>query len=196
MTRRAYETLRAAAAECRNCPLWKPATQTVFGEGPVPAPVMLVGEQPGHEEDLAGHPFVGPAGKVLDRALEAAGIARQKAYVTNAVKHFKFTPRGKRRIHQKPVAGEIRACHPWLEEELRLVRPKLVVAMGATALQAVLGKAMPVGKNRGRLSDLSTGQRLLVTVHPSMLLRLREKEERLAGFRLLVADLRLALPFV
>ena len=139
-------TLRAEAAECRACPLWKDATQTVFGEGPSQASVMLVGEQPGDKEDLAGHPFVGPAGQMLDRALAEAGIDRSKVYVTNAVKHFKFVPRGKIRLHQKPTTPEIKACRPWYERELAAVRPTLVVALGATAAQSVLGKITPINK--------------------------------------------------
>src|SRR5205085_884376 len=142
--------LRAEAADCRACPLWRNATQTVFGEGPARARLMLVGEQPGDKEDLAGKPFVGPAGQMLDRALAEAGIDREKVYVTNAVKHFKFVPRGKIRLHQKPSTPEIRACRPWYERELAAVQPELVVAMGATAAQSVLGKITPVNKSRGK----------------------------------------------
>src|SRR5712672_483496 len=149
--------LRAEASDCRACPLWKDATQTVFGEGPQNAQIMLVGEQPGDKEDLAGKPFVGPAGKMLDRALEEAGIDRSKVYVTNAVKHFKFVPRGKIRLHQKPNTAEIRACRQWYERELSSIKPVLVVVMGATAAQSVLGKITPIGKNRGRLLDLGEG---------------------------------------
>ena len=146
--------LREEAADCRACHLWKGATQTVFGEGPAHAPIMLVGEQPGDKEDIAGKPFVGPAGQMLDRALKEAGIDRGKVYVTNAVKHFKFVPRGKIRLHQKPNTPEIRACRQWYERELASIKPGLVVAMGATAAQSVFGKITPINKNRGRLIDL------------------------------------------
>ncbi len=146
--------LRAEAADCRACPFWKDATQTVFGEGLHMRPIMLVGEQPGDKEDLAGKPFVGPAGQMLNRALEEAGIARDKVYVTNAVKHFKFVPRGKIRLHQKPSTPEIKACRQWYERELAAIKPALVVAMGATAAQSVLGKITPIGKNRGHLIEL------------------------------------------
>ncbi len=170
--------LREEAAGCRACHLWKDATQTVFGEGPQHASIMLVGEQPGDKEDLAGQPFVGPAGQMLDRALEQAGVDRDKVYVTNAVKHFKFVPRGKFRLHQKPNTAEIRACRPWYERELASIKPELVVAMGATAAQSVLGKATPINKNRGRLIDLDDGLKALVTVHPSYLLRLPDADAR------------------
>src|SRR5215472_8148677 len=169
-TRTTLDSLREQASTCRACPLWKNATQTVFGEGPRHARIMLVGEQPGDKEDLAGHPFVGPAGQILDRALEEAGLDRKKVYVTNAVKHFKFFPRGKFRLHQKPTSPEIKACRPWYEQELAAVKPELVVALGATAVQCVFGKIMPINKNRGRLIDLD-GMKALVTVHPSYLLR-------------------------
>jgi DNA polymerase len=188
--------LRAAAAECRNCPLWAPATQTVFGEGPDDAAIMLVGEQPGDQEDLAGKPFVGPAGQMLDRALEEAGIDRDTVFVTNAVKHFKFVPRGKKRLHQKPNSFEIRACRQWLEGEVAAVRPKLVVAMGATAAHAVFGRATPIGKNRGRAIPTAEGRSALVTVHPSYLLRMPEANKRAAEFGRLVDDLRLAAALV
>jgi probable DNA metabolism protein len=164
--------LREEAAGCRACHLWKDATQTVFGEGPQRAQVMLVGEQPGDKEDLAGKPFVGPAGQMLDRALDQAGIDRNKVYVTNAVKHFKFVPRGKIRLHQKPNTAEIKACRPWYERELASIKPDLVVAMGATAAQSVLGKITPINKTRGRLIDLDDGLKALVTVHRCFLLRL------------------------
>ncbi len=144
---RTFEITRQLARDCRACPLWAPATQTVFGEGPVPAPVMLIGEQPGDKEDLAGRPFVGPAGAKLNAALEDAGLDRSKVYVTNAVKHFKYVPRGKIRLHQKPTAMEIKACRPWLEREFDFVHPKAAVAMGATAAQSLLGKATPINKN-------------------------------------------------
>ena len=185
------DTLRAEAAECRACPLWKDATQTVFGEGPQHAQMMLVGEQPGDKEDLAGKPFVGPAGQMLDHALEEAGIDRSKLYVTGAVKHFKFLARGKFRLHQKPNTSEIRACRQWYERELRSIKPELVVAMGATAAQSVLGKITPVNKTRGRLINLDDGTRVLVTVHPSYLLRLPDAEARAEQYRHFVQDLKI-----
>jgi DNA polymerase len=187
--------LKREALECRACPLWAPATQTVFGEGPKNAPVLFVGEQPGDQEDLAGRPFVGPAGKILDRALADAGLDRSRAYVTNAVKHFKFEPRGKRRLHKKPNVGEIRACAPWLEGELSLVKPKIVVMLGASAAQAMLGRSAPVMKQRGRVLDLPGGRHGLVTVHPSYLLRLQGEEERHEAYQDFVKDLRLAVRF-
>jgi DNA polymerase len=186
------ETLREEAATCRACPLWKDATQTVFGEGPEHAPLMLVGEQPGDKEDLAGKPFVGPAGLMLDRALEEAGIDRGKVYVTNAVKHFKFVPRGKIRLHQKPNTPEIRACRQWYEKELAAVRPALVVALGATAAQSVFGKITPIGKNRGHVVELPDGTKALVTVHPSYLLRLPDAEAKAREYERFVADLKIA----
>ena len=186
------ETLREQAADCRACPLWKDATQTVFGEGPQHARVMLVGEQPGDKEDLAGKPFVGPAGQMLDRALQAAGIDRKTLYVTGAVKHFKFVRRGKVRLHQKPNTSEIRACRPWYERELASIKPLLVVAMGATAAQSVLGKITPINKNRGRLFELEDGIKALVTVHPSYLLRLPDADARALEYQRFVEDLRIA----
>jgi DNA polymerase len=186
------ENLREEAADCRACPLWKNATQIVFGEGPPHAPLMLVGEQPGDREDIAGKPFVGPAGQMLDRALEEAGIDRNKAYVTNAVKHFKFMPRGKFRLHQKPTTPEIKACRPWYERELAAIKPDLVVAMGATAVQSVFGKITPINKNRGRLIDLDDGTRVLVTVHPSYLLRLPDEEAKAKEYQRFVDDLKIA----
>ncbi len=185
------ETLREEAAQCRACPLWKDATQTVFGEGPQTARIMLVGEQPGDKEDLAGKPFVGPAGQMLDRALEEAGIDRSKVYVTNAVKHFKFVPRGKIRLHQKPNTPEIKACRQWYERELAAIKPDLVVAMGATAAQSVFGKMTPVNKTRGRVIDL-TDTRALVTVHPSYLLRLPDAEAKVREYQRFVDDLKIA----
>jgi uracil-DNA glycosylase family protein len=186
------ETLREEAADCRACPLWKDATQTVFGEGPQHAQVMLVGEQPGDKEDLAGKPFVGPAGLMLDRALEQAGIDRKKAYVTNAVKHFKFVPRGKIRLHQKPTTPEIKACRQWYERELASIKPALVVAMGVTAAQSVFGKITPINKNRGRLIDLDDGIKALVTVHPSYLLRLPDADAKAREYARFIDDLRIA----
>jgi uracil-DNA glycosylase len=186
------ETLRGEAATCRACHLWKPATQTVFGEGPKHAPIMMVGEQPGDKEDLAGHPFVGPAGQMLDRAMDEAGIDRKKVYVTNAVKHFKFVPRGKIRLHQKPNTEEIRACRQWYERELAAVRPKLVIALGATAAQCVFGKITQINKTRGHPIDLADGRKALVTVHPSYLLRLPDAEAKAQEYRRFVADLKIA----
>jgi DNA polymerase len=188
----ALETLRAEAADCRACPLWKNATQTVFGEGPPHAPLMLVGEQPGDKEDIAGKPFVGPAGQMLDRALAEAGIHRNKAYVTNAVKHFKFVPRGKFRLHQKPTTPEIKACRPWYERELAAIKPDLVVAMGATAAQSVFGKITPINRNRGRLIELDDGTKALVTVHPSYLLRLPDEDAKAREYQRFVDDLKIA----
>jgi DNA polymerase len=186
------ETLREEAATCRACHLWKQATQTVFGEGPKHAPIMMVGEQPGDKEDLAGLPFVGPAGQMLDRAMEEAGIDRKKVYVTNAVKHFKFVPRGKIRLHQKPNTEEIRACRPWYERELAAVRPKLVIALGATAAQCVFGKITPINRNRGHPIDLADDRKALVTVHPSYLLRLPDAEAKALEYHRFVDDLKIA----
>ncbi len=186
------DSLREQASQCRACPLWKNATQTVFGEGPPHARIMLVGEQPGDKEDLAGRPFVGPAGQMLDRALEEAGIDRTKVYVTNAVKHFKFFPRGKIRLHQKPTTPEIKACRPWYERELAAVRPHLVVAMGATAAQCVFGKTTPINKKRGRAIELAGGITALVTVHPSYLLRLPDENAKAREYERFVDDLKIA----
>lgn len=196
-TSRSIAALREEAQHCRACPLWKNATQAVFGEGRVTARIVLIGEQPGDREDLAGKPFVGPAGKLLDRALEQAGVERDATYVTNAVKHFKFEPRGKRRIHKKPSEREISVCrHQWLDQELRLIEPELVVAMGATAARAVFGRAMAIGKNRGHvIKDATLATEItadvIVTVHPSYLLRVPD-EDRDAAFDEFVADLKLA----
>jgi DNA polymerase len=188
--------LRHEARACRACPLWQDATQTVFGEGPAHAPIMLVGEQPGDKEDITGKPFVGPAGQVLDRALQDAGVDRAKVYVTNAVKHFKFVPRGKIRLHQKPATPEINACRPWYQRERAAVKPALVVALGATAAQSVLGKIITIGKTRGRLLDLDETAKALVTVHPSYLLRLPDADAKAREYRRFVEDLALALPFL
>jgi uracil-DNA glycosylase len=182
--------LRAAAAGCRACPLWERGTQTVFGEGPPDAEVVLVGEQPGSEEDVAGRPFVGPAGRLLDRALAAAGLDRRRAYVTNAVKHFKWEPRGKRRIHQKPSAGEIRACHPWLEAELHVLHPRAVVCLGSTAAQALLGRDFRVTRRRGELLRTTLAPIVMATVHPSSILRAPDDEARREEMERFVEDLR------
>jgi DNA polymerase len=188
--------LEKAARTCRACHLYKRATQTVFGEGPKGATLLLLGEQPGDQEDLAGKPFVGPAGKILDRALEEAGIKRDEVYVTNTVKHFKWEPRGKRRIHQKPNSREIAACRPWLEAELRVVRPKLLVCLGATAAQAILGPSFRVTRERGKILESEIAPRVLATVHPSSLLRQPDEESREREYARFVADLRAALKAV
>ena len=185
---RSLRSVAAAAGSCRACDLWRRGTQTVFGAGPRNAGLMLVGEQPGDVEDRRGEPFVGPAGRLLDEALEAAGIDRTKVYVTNAVKHFKWTPRGKRRLHEKPNAGEVAACRHWLELELRLVRPDLVVAMGATAAQALLGPTFRVTKGRGKLASSPIAPRVVATVHPSSILRAQD-ERRATEMRAFVRDL-------
>ena len=184
------ERLRRQAATCRNCDLWQCGTQTVFGMGPVTADVMFVGEQPGDVEDKVGKPFVGPAGKLLDRALEEASIDRTRVYVTNAVKHFRWEARGKRRIHKKPNTRQIRACHPWLEDELRLVDPKLVVALGATAAQALLGGDFRLTKHRGEVIIRDQLPPVIATVHPSSILRARDDDSRHAEFSAFVDDLR------
>ncbi|MBV9785477.1 MAG: UdgX family uracil-DNA binding protein [Acidisphaera sp.] len=178
------------AARCRRCPLWERATQTVFGEGARDAAMMLVGEQPGDQEDLAGRPFVGPAGQLLDRALQEAGIDRTRLYVTNAVKHFKFEPRGKRRIHQKPDSGEIAACKFWLDQELAEVSPRLTVLLGASAARAVLGRAVTIWRERGRAIPLSANATAFVTVHPSFLLRLPDEAAKRHEYAAFVRDLR------
>lgn len=183
--------IRAEARDCRRCPLYRLATQTVFGEGPAHAPVVLVGEQPGDQEDLQGRPFVGPAGKILDRALADAGIDRSRVYVTNAVKHFKFEPRGKKRLHKKPNAGEIEACKWWLDQELDLIKPALTVALGATAARALAGRPIAIGKARGHMIDLRPGLLGLVTIHPSFLLRMPDPDQKAQEYRRFVQDLRL-----
>jgi uracil-DNA glycosylase len=193
------DAVREEAAACRDCALWKHATQTVFGEGRESAKVVFVGEQPGDQEDLAGHPFIGPAGKLLDRALEDAGIDRKTTYVTNAVKHFKFEPRGKRRIHKKPSDLEISACHQWIERELDIIKPELIVALGATAARSIFGRATPIEKNRGHIikaANEASGHNadILVTVHPSFLLRVPD-EDRDAAYDRFVADLKLIRPY-
>jgi uracil-DNA glycosylase len=182
--------LRDAAAGCRGCHLWRGATQTVFGEGMKKARVMLIGEQPGDKEDQAGHPFVGPAGRELDKGLEVAGIARDEAYVTNVVKHFKFEERGRRRIHQTPKRFEIDACRPWLDEELRVVQPEALVPLGATAAKALLGSSFRVTKLRGQvIEDTGFAPIVVATIHPSAILRQRTDEERIAEREAFAADL-------
>src|SRR4029079_6106466 len=183
--------LRAAAAGCKACDLWKTGTQTVFGEGSKNAEIVFVGEQPGDKEDVAGKPFVGPAGRVFDEGLAVAGIGRRAAFVTNAVKHFKWEARGKRRIHQKPNAAELTACRPWLDAELEAVRPNVLVVMGATAAQALLGRQFRVTKDRGRPVDSDLARFVLATVHPSSILRQRTDEERAAAMADFVADLKI-----
>jgi uracil-DNA glycosylase family protein len=184
--------LRAEASDCRACGLWEKATQTVFGEGPAPAELMLVGEQPGDQEDKQGRPFVGPAGRVLDEALEQAGIDRATTYVTNAVKHFKWEARGKRRIHAKPTWTEQTACRPWLEAELDVVRPRVLVCLGATAAQSLLGKQFRVTKERGRWLESELAEYVTATIHPSSILRQRDDESRRRELDGLVHDLLLA----
>jgi uracil-DNA glycosylase len=184
-------TLRTHARTCRNCPLWANATQTVFGAGDPHARVMLIGEQPGDEEDKRGLPFVGPAGRLLDRALEAAGVDREDLYVTNAVKHFKWQLRGKRRLHKTPAQREIDACHPWLEGEIAAVQPDVIGCLGATAARAVISRDFKVTAMRGRFVESRLAPYVFATFHPSALLRLRAEEERDAAFRALVEDLKL-----
>ena len=184
------KTLRAAAAECRGCDLWKRATQTVFGEGKRDAPIMFVGEQPGDQEDIAGLPFVGPAGRLLDECLERAGLDRAKVYVTNTVKHFKWEPRGKRRLHSKPVQSEIAACRPWLDAEIDALKPRAIVCLGATAARTLLGKAFRVSVDRGRFIDSPLAELVMATVHPSSILRARDSETRHAETERLASELR------
>jgi len=188
---RSLKALHAAEAACRRCPLYKHATQVVSGEGPVRARMMLVGEQPGDQEDLQGRPFIGPAGGVLAKALEEAGIERGDVFITNAVKHFKFEPRGKRRLHKKPNAYEIDRCHWWLEFERDIVEPELVVALGATAVRSITGKPIAIGKIRGKLLPMQNGKRMLATIHPSYILRIRDDGDKQAQYRQFVADLKL-----
>jgi DNA polymerase len=185
--RPSLKKLKESAAGCKACPLWETGTQTVFGEGAASAEIILVGEQPGDQEDLAGKPFVGPAGRLLDKALEEAGIDRKLAYVTNVVKHFKWQPRGKRRIHQKPNAAEVAACRPWLDAELALLKPKVLVCLGATAAQALLGRQFRVSKDRGVPVDSELAPVVMATVHPSSILRSDDREAEMAMF---VEDLR------
>jgi uracil-DNA glycosylase len=191
-----YEDLKREAAHCRACDLWERATQTVFGEGTAHSTVMLIGEQPGNEEDLAGHPFVGPAGRLLDRALEEAGIRRGDAFVTNVVKHFKWEPRGKRRIHAKPNAVEIAACRPWLDAELELVKPRALVCLGATAAQAILGRKFRVTRDRGKFVESPLAPHVMATVHPSSILRAPTSEARHEEMAKFVEDLRHIAPLL
>jgi uracil-DNA glycosylase len=190
--RESLKALREAAADCRGCDLWRDATQTVFGEGAKRARVMIVGETPGDREDREGRPFVGPAGRELDKALEAAGIDRDDVYVTNAVKHFKFEERGKRRIHQRPDARQVRACNPWLHAELRQIRPDALIVMGATAAKALLGSSFRVTQHRGELLDSPLAPLVTATIHPSAILRAPGDEERQAERRAFTADIEMA----
>jgi uracil-DNA glycosylase len=189
---RTLAALREEEAECRRCPLYRKATQVVPGEGLTEAEIMLVGEQPGDKEDIAGKPFVGPAGRILDRALGDAGIDRRKVFVTNAVKHFKYEWRGKRRLHKKPDAGEIDICRWWLDLERSIVRPQTIVAMGATAARSLLGRAATIAKERGRPHPLDGGAALFVTIHPSALLRMQDAADKAAEYQKFVDDLRSA----
>jgi uracil-DNA glycosylase len=188
---KSLKDLRAEARKCQDCPLWANATQTVFGAGDPHARVMLVGEQPGDEEDTKGLPFVGPAGRLLDRALEAAGVEREHLYVTNAVKHFKWQARGKRRLHKTPAQREIDACHQWIEGEIAAVKPHVIVALGATAAKALIGPQFKVSVPRGKFVESPLAPYVFATFHPSALLRLREEEEKEAAFKQLVKDLKL-----
>jgi uracil-DNA glycosylase family protein len=190
---RSLAALRRAAARCTACDLYKRATQTVFGQGPARAEIMLVGEQPGNDEDLAGRPFVGPAGQLLDKALAEAGVAREAVYVTNAVKHFKWIARGKRRLHQKPRVIEIEACHPWLASEIQRVRPRVLICLGATAAQALLGRSFRVTRQRGKPVPSPLAPRVVATVHPSSLLRMPDRSRWEAEFARFVADLKAAI---
>jgi DNA polymerase len=185
-----YPHLREAAAGCKGCDISKIATQTVFGEGPTNAEVLFVGEQPGDEEDLSGHPFVGPAGRLFNKALEEAGIDRSRTYVTNTVKHFKWKPQGKRRLHEKANAKEIEACLPWLAAELEVISPRILVCLGATAAQALLGKTFRVTKERGMWLDSPMAERVIATVHPSSILRAYDAETRELQYGDFIADLK------
>jgi uracil-DNA glycosylase len=186
------EQLQDAAASCHGCDLWENATQTVFGEGREGSKMMLVGEQPGDQEDLQGRPFVGPAGRLLEKALDEAGIDRRRVYVTNAVKHFRWTRRGKRRLHEKPNAAQVRACRPWLDAEIEVVKPRIIVLLGATAAQSVMGPAFRVSKDRGRVLSSAFGIPVVATVHPSSILRAADEESREAALSSFIADLKVA----
>ena len=190
------KNLKAAARDCRACPLWKIGTQTVFGEGPARAEVVMVGEQPGNDEDLAGQPFVGPAGGLLNKALAEAGIDRSRVYVTNVVKHFKWEPKGKRRVHKKPNSREVTACRPWLEAELEVLKPKILICLGATASQALLGSDFKVSQQRGKLIDSVLAAKVMATVHPSSILRAPDAEKRHSQMQEFVADLRKAAKMI
>jgi DNA polymerase len=187
---RTLSAAREAARDCRACDLWKTGTQTVFGEGAAKAELMFVGEQPGDQEDLSGHPFVGPAGKLLDRAFEEVGIDRRSVYVTNVVKHFKWEPRGKRRIHKKPNAGEIAACRPWLDAEIALLKPRAIVCLGATAAQALLGRTFKLTAHRGEFIESALAPIVLATVHPSSPLRAPDEETRRRETARFIDDIR------
>ena len=186
------KTVAKEAASCTLCPLYRNATQTVFGEGAARAPIMLVGEQPGDQEDLAGHPFVGPAGKVLERAMAEAGLERRKVWLTNAVKHFKNEPRGKKRLHKRPNRYEVEVCRVWLRQEISLVKPQLILALGVTAAVALAGRPVVLSRERGKVIELADGQRGMVTTHPSSILRMPDQKARHAAFAALVKDLKAA----
>jgi uracil-DNA glycosylase len=188
--KRTLKTLREASRSCKGCDLYKNATQTIFGEGPAGANVMFVGEQPGDQEDRQGRPFVGPAGRLLDKALAEAGIPRDEVYVTNAVKHFKWIWRGKRRLHQKPSIRQVMACRPWLEAELEVVRPKIVVCLGATAAQSVLARPVLITKARGKFIESDSDRIIFITIHPSAIYRHREKEEQEKEYRRFVSEIK------
>jgi len=187
------KTVAKEAAACTRCPLYRNATQTVFGEGAARATIMLVGEQPGDQEDLAGHPFVGPAGKVLDRAMAEAGLDRKKVWLTNAVKHFKNEPRGKKRLHKRPNRYEVEVCRVWLRQEISLVKPQLILALGVTAAVALAGRPVVLSRERGKVIELEDGQRGMVTTHPSSILRMPDQKARRAAFAALVKDLKSAV---
>jgi uracil-DNA glycosylase len=189
---RKWSILRAAALKCKACSLYRNATQTVFGEGALKARIVLIGEQPGDREDVEGRPFVGPAGKLLDRALEEAGISREKCYVTNAVKHFKWEPRGKRRLHAKPDRAEIAACRPWWQAELAMIHPEVLICLGSTAARAIFDREVKVTQERGAVAESAWCRKTLVTVHPSALLRVPDRSEKMAAYERFVADLRVA----
>jgi uracil-DNA glycosylase family protein len=190
---RTLATLREAANSCKGCELYKNATQAVFGEGPEEASIIFIGEQPGDMEDRQGHPFVGPAGRILDKALAEALIAREKVYITNAVKHFKWTPQGKRRKHQRPLISEVMACKPWLESEVEALHPKILVCMGATAAQSVLGRNVPITKERGKFFESNTvpSVNTFITVHPSSILRQQEREDQEREYQRFVAEMKM-----
>ena len=186
------KALRAAEAKCTRCPLYKNATQVVPGEGPAKARIMMVGEVPGDKEDIAGKPFVGPAGRVLDKAIAEAGIDRDRVFVTNAVKHFKFEMRGKRRLHKKPKAHEIERCRWWIDLERAIVKPRVVVALGATAVRSLVGRPLTIGKIRGRVLDMPDGGQMLATIHPSYILRIADERDKQAQYRAFIRDLKAA----